>query len=115
MLISGAEDFGAKFPEWDDGKTAEQAVDDAILSGKVSLALTRPAEPEEDYFGPENLLLPSQPAIAVYKNPHEEVVIRQEGETYGEDSFVRINPENVEKLIERLRDFLPNRQPKPTE
>jgi hypothetical protein len=44
-----------------------------------------------------------QPAIAVYTNPHDEVVIRQEGH-YGpdEDQFIYLTRENVRKVVNKV-------------
>lgn len=46
---------------------------------------------------------------AVYLNPHGQVVIRQEQESFyhEEDPFVFFNVENVPALIEKLRQFVP--------
>jgi hypothetical protein len=67
-------------------------------------------EPEENYFLPESesLVLPSQPAIAVYTNRYDQIVIRQEANGYGdEDKFVFICPQHLDTLIVRLRKFVP--------
>jgi hypothetical protein len=53
---------------------------------------------------PENgaVIVPQQPAIAVYVNPWGQVVIRAAGEDYGEDAFIRVSPEHVPALIAKL-------------
>jgi hypothetical protein len=118
MLINGVADFDAKYP----GMTAEEFVDDALARGIVPRSqsdiydeqnafLRRQAKPDEpDPFAPdsEDLLVHPQPAIAVYTNARGQIVIRQEGDYREEDRFVFISPEHLEKLIARLREFLPN-------
>lgn len=67
-------------------------------------------EKEENHFLPESesLVLPSQPAIAVYTNRYEQIVIRQEATGYQDDDyFVYICPQHLDALIVRLRKFLP--------
>jgi hypothetical protein len=48
----------------------------------------------------------AQPAIAVYFNPHGEIVIRQEG-IYGleEDHWIYVNRQNLPWLIRRLQEI----------
>jgi hypothetical protein len=41
-----------------------------------------------------------QPAIAVYTNPHDEVVIRQQDSS--DDNFAFITKDNVLKVVERM-------------
>jgi hypothetical protein len=68
------------------------------------------AEPEEDHFLPEcaDLVIPSQPATAVYTNRYDQIVIRQEASGYDdEDKFIYICPHHLDALIVRLRKFLP--------
>jgi hypothetical protein len=52
----------------------------------------------------ESIVIPSQPAIAVYFNPRGEVVIRQEGR-FGldEDRWIYIQIENLDPLIDILQ------------
>jgi hypothetical protein len=67
-------------------------------------------EPEENHFLPESesLLLPSQPAIAVYTNRYDQIVIRQEREWNEDgDHFVFVCPQHLDALIVRLRKYLP--------
>jgi hypothetical protein len=59
-----------------------------------------------------SIVIPRQPAIAVYVNQRDEMVIRQEaGIGWDEDEYIFVGIDNVEKLIEgiRARAF-----PKPT-
>ncbi len=63
-------------------------------------------EPEWDPFDPRSdaVVVPAQPAIAVYANMADSVSIRQAAEDYTEDDrIIMIRPEHVEKLIVRLR------------
>jgi hypothetical protein len=54
----------------------------------------------------EDIVVPSQPAIAVYHNPRGEIVIRQEGLFgYDEDHWIYIRPENLRFLIRRLEEI----------
>jgi hypothetical protein len=68
---------------------------------------TPPAkEPEFDPFEPgsEDLVIPHQPAIAVYENTAGAVVIRQAtDDSYERDPIIQVRPEHVERLIARLR------------
>jgi hypothetical protein len=117
MLIEGCKDFDKRYPPGpSEVTTAEEAVDNAIAKGVVSLGTKCPPppgvidEPEENYFLPESdsLVLPSQPAIAVYTNRYEQIVIRQEASGFqDEDHFIYICPQHLDTLIVRLRKFLP--------
>jgi hypothetical protein len=88
---------------------ADRAKVDAIAAAETireKLGLNQ----EENHFLPESesLVLPSQPAIAVYTNRYNQVVIRQEASGYqDEDFFVYICPQHLDALIVRLRTFLP--------
>jgi hypothetical protein len=48
-----------------------------------------------------SIVVRHQPAIAVYLNPHDEVVIRQQDD-YDHDQFVYITKDNVLKVVERV-------------
>jgi len=77
----------------------------------ATAAKPEPEEPEENHFLPESesLVLPSQPAIAVYTNRYNQIVIRQEatGCDQTEDYFVFVCPQHLDALIVRLRKYLP--------
>jgi hypothetical protein len=113
MLIEGTKDFDNKFPQ----ETAEEAVDNAIAKGVVSLAPGKcpppPGvvdEPRYDPFDPKDgdIVVPHQPAIAVYENTSGAVVIIQAASDYqGEDPIILVRPENIDALIVSLRKFLP--------
>ena len=46
-----------------------------------------------------SIIVKSQPALAVYQNPHGAIVVRQEGQYHpAEDQFVYVQPENAEAL-----------------
>jgi hypothetical protein len=65
---------------------------------------------EENHFLPEceDLVIPSQPAIAVYTNRYDQIVIRQEASAYDdEDKFIYVCPQHLDALIVRLRKYLP--------
>ncbi|MGO8842080.1 MAG: hypothetical protein ACLQF1_13405 [Methyloceanibacter sp.] len=49
------------------------------------------------------IIVRSQPGIAVYLNPHDEVVIRQEGH-YGpeEDRWIYITKDNVPRVVQAM-------------
>jgi hypothetical protein len=67
-------------------------------------------EPEENHFLPESesMVLPSQPAIAIYTNRYGQIVIRQEATGCDdEDHFVYICPHHLDAVIVRLRRYLP--------
>ena len=48
------------------------------------------------------IVVPSQPAIAVYFNPRGDIVIRQESQYGDEDHWVYIVPANLMLVIDRL-------------
>jgi hypothetical protein len=79
---------------------------DKAVAMIASLAKPAPAVPEFDPFEPgsEDLVIPHQPAIAVYENTVGTVVIRQANEgLYEEDPVILVRPEHVEKLIAHIR------------
>jgi hypothetical protein len=111
MLINAGKDFDAKYPQ----ETAEEVVDPMLAEGKLNYATAGsggagtpvvPKEPEFDPFAQdcEDLVIPHQPAIAVYENPFGAVIIRQSC-TMGDndDPIIVVRPEHVEKLVARLR------------
>lgn len=52
----------------------------------------------------DDMVVPTQRGIAVYVNPNNEIVIRQESaDGADEDNFVFFHAEFVDKLIERLK------------
>jgi hypothetical protein len=85
------------------------------LAGNISPSISPlpPAmvkEPEYDPFDPksEDLVIPHQPAIAVYENTSGAVVIIQCASQYDEmDPVILVRPENLDALIVSLRKFLP--------
>ena len=55
-----------------------------------------------------------QPAIAVYANPHDEVVIRQQDQyDESDDHFVYVTKDNVLKVAERMLQVGGIRTPRP--
>lgn len=94
MLIAGAEDFTAKFPEWVDGRTAEQQVDDAIAKGIVSLA-TGGDEDGKDVCW----TIPHQARIECSLTPNGDVQIWQEGQHgLDDDDRIHVAPRNAVAL-----------------
>jgi hypothetical protein len=66
--------------------------------------------PKYDPFDPKegDLVVPHQPAIAVYENTSGAVVIIQAATDYqGDDPIILVRAENLDSLICRLRTFLP--------
>ena len=54
----------------------------------------------------DSVVIPSQPAIAVFFNPLGEVVIRQESQLHpDEDHFIYVRPSNLRTLINSLIDL----------
>ena len=52
----------------------------------------------------DDVVVPSQPAIAVYFNPRGECVMRQESQFHpDEDHFIYIQVENLDPLIAKLQ------------
>jgi hypothetical protein len=55
-----------------------------------------------DWYGDsESVVVRHQPAIAVYLNPHGEVVIRQEGQ-YDEDHWIYVTRDNALKVAQAI-------------
>ena len=53
---------------------------------------------------PEDQIVRTVHAVAVYLNPHGDIVIRQEAGVYGEDDHVVIVPDDAcDRLISRLQ------------
>lgn len=80
-----------------------EATDKAVA---MIASLTKPAVPEWDPFEPDSdvLVVPAQPAIAVYENTAGSITIRQPSTVSDEDDeLITVRPEHVEKLIARLR------------
>jgi hypothetical protein len=50
----------------------------------------------------DSIVVPSQPCIAVYINPHDAVVLRQEGPYPEEDQWVYVTKPNVPSLVQAL-------------
>jgi hypothetical protein len=108
MLIEGVKDFDAKFqPE-----TAEQLVDRMLASGNLPMPTevsgdenndSHPFDWEQDA---KDIVTPTQYAIAVYENPHRQIVIRQEAVWPDEDDpIVVVDRANLQPLIDRLCDI----------
>ena len=97
MLIAGAEAFDAKIkPE-----TSEEIVGRVIAEGKVKV--TPEPEPDFDWCCEQNIVLPEQQATAVYVNPADAVVIRQQAPwDQDEDSFVYVRPEYAIKFCKQV-------------
>jgi hypothetical protein len=118
MLIEGAKDFNKLYPPGPSeiDATAEEAVDNAIAKSVVRLGMKCPPppgvvdEPKYDPFDPKDgdMVIPHQPAIAVYENTSGAVVIIQAASAYDtEDPIIMVRPENLDALIVSLRKFLP--------
>jgi hypothetical protein len=53
-----------------------------------------------------SIVVRHQPAIAVYLNPHDEVVVRQQDQyDESDDHFVFITKDNVPKVVERMLEL----------
>jgi hypothetical protein len=63
---------------------------------------------EEDFrWGSESTIIPEQQAVAVYLNPNDDLVIRQERAwDQAEDSFVFVCRENIDAFVDKLTDLL---------
>jgi hypothetical protein len=51
----------------------------------------------------QEIVFPSVQAVAVYRNPAGDVVIRQQGELHEEDSFIIIPAGQVDKVISAMK------------
>jgi len=59
--------------------------------------------PDFDWHDSDSIVIRLQPGVAVYLNPHDEVVIRQEDQyDVSDDHFVYIARDNVLKVVERM-------------
>lgn len=98
MLINGAADFMARHPEQHDGKTAEEAVDDAVAAGKISLAPDT-SEDNTDLCW----TIPHQALIECRPTNDGTVEIFQAGQ-HGPDDDQRIDvaPRNAVALARRI-------------
>jgi hypothetical protein len=68
------------------------------------------SDPVDDFDWHEDdaVVVKPRPAIAVYQNKYEQVVIRTEARwSDGPDDFVYIAPESVPALIKALKEYLP--------
>jgi hypothetical protein len=70
--------------------------------GKVLAELNTGADDFKWQVGNPDIVAAGVPAVAVYLNPWDQVVIRQEGEYPEDDPFVRIDRRDVPALIKRL-------------
>jgi len=52
-------------------------------------------------------VIAEQPAIRVYLNPYNAVVIMRRGVDQDDDHFVWVRPEHISTLINALRRYLP--------
>jgi hypothetical protein len=58
-----------------------------------------------DWYGnTESVVVRHQPAIAVYLNPHGEVVIRQEGQ-YDDDHWIYVTRDNAFKVAQAVLEL----------
>jgi hypothetical protein len=63
---------------------------------------------EWEWHDNEHVVIQGQSAIALYLNPRDVVVIRQERDWCDEDDpFICVRPENLPRLIDKLRKYLP--------
>jgi hypothetical protein len=85
------------------------------LAGSTSPSISPPAcppppgvvdKPKYDPFDPKegDMVIPHQPAIAVFENTVGAIVIIQSStDPHEEDPIIMVRPEHVEKLIARIR------------
>ena len=76
----------------------------------LALAQTEVQTHNEDFrweWEPENeeIVVPEQLALAIYRNPWGQVIIRQQG-FMEEDVYVRLNAESLPKVIAKLQRLL---------
>jgi hypothetical protein len=68
-----------------------------------------PAPTEKDFAwsaDQEDIVLREQPSIAIYRNPYDGIVIRQERRwDEDDDTFIVINRENIDTFLDRLTDI----------
>jgi hypothetical protein len=89
------------------------------LAGNISPSISPPAcppppgvidPPKFDPFDPKEgvMIVPHQPAIAIYENTQGAIVICQCASAYDEeDPIILVRPENLDALIVALRKLLP--------
>lgn len=74
------------------------------LIDRVGAAPQKP--PKRDFWeeSADSIIFETQPRTAVYVNPHNSVVIRQEGTSDdGDDQFIHFPPQNIDHLIRMLQ------------
>jgi len=93
----------------DVGENVSKDVGKVVGAQKLAAPISRPADDSDSAefrWNDEDTVIPTQPAIAVYFNPHGEIVIRQEGQYgYDEDHWIYIRPQNLRFLIRRLEEI----------
>ena len=74
---------------------------------KLAALIEKHSEPADDFdwFKDDSIVLEEQPAIAVYTNPRNAIVIRQRATFPEDDMFVFIATHNLMTLIDRLCDM----------
>ena len=56
-----------------------------------------------DWSSDEDIVIRQQREIAIYANPHRQVVIRERGDLYDEDKFIIIGAEHIPDVLEVLK------------
>lgn len=116
MMVRAAEDFDRIFSK----ESAEEAVDNAVAQGKISLA----SPPDDDdaarfnWNDDESIVLEEQPRTAIYENPNGDIVIRQYAWPDDDDTVI-VCRSNLMKFVDRLTEVagVPSfggPEPKPT-
>jgi hypothetical protein len=79
----------------------------ASVEAKLAALIEKHSEPADDFdwFKDDSIVLEEQPAVAVYTNSREHIVIRQKAPYPDEDQFVFVAPHNLMTLIDRLCDM----------
>jgi len=56
-----------------------------------------------DWSSDEDIVIRQQREIAIYANPHRQVVIRERGDIYDEDEVIIISAEHVPDVLDALK------------
>jgi hypothetical protein len=106
MLFEGVKEFGRKFPDPLDPRSAEEVVDDAVRDGKVSLQPGSGGQYEPDFdWSAEQPALTEQLETAIYFNREGSLVIRQRCWP-DDDHVVIISRSNRESFLDKLCEIL---------
>jgi hypothetical protein len=81
---------------------------DVVEIVRAYAAAAQPPEPDDEFkWSTDNpdVLVWDRPAIAVYLNPMQQIVIREESRMGEDDAYIRVDRRDVPALIKRLEEL----------